>query len=124
MRTAIGPGMSFPLGATMCPHGVNFSIFSKSSTGVDLLLFNAVNDAPTLTLPPSQVTGKSAPLTLSSGLGNVIQVADVDANGGVEQITLSILTRCSWIPTARPWPCLGTTAVRPRASQETLLPPP
>ena len=29
----------------MRPHGVNFSVFSKSSTGVDLLLFNAVNDA-------------------------------------------------------------------------------
>src|SRR3989441_10378896 len=45
MRTAIGPGTSFPLGATMRPHGVNFSVFSKSSTGVDLLLFNAVHDA-------------------------------------------------------------------------------
>ena len=57
MRTAIGPGMSFPLGATMCPHGVNFSIFSKSSTGVDLLLFNAVNDAQparVLTLDPGK----------------------------------------------------------------------
>src|SRR2546425_920731 len=45
MSTAIGPGTSFPLGATVRPHGVNFSVFSKSSTGVDLLLFNEVNDA-------------------------------------------------------------------------------
>jgi len=45
MRTAIGPGTSSPLGATVRPHGVNFSVFSKSSTGVDLLLFNAVHDA-------------------------------------------------------------------------------
>jgi glycogen operon protein len=45
MSTAIGPGTSFPLGAAVCPHGVNFSVFSKSSTGVDLLLFNEVNDA-------------------------------------------------------------------------------
>ena len=45
MSTAVGPGTSFPLGATVHPQGVNFSVFSKSSTGVDLLLFNAVNDA-------------------------------------------------------------------------------
>src|SRR5437660_8920519 len=44
MSTAMGPGTSFPLGATVRPHGVNFSVFSKSSTGVDLLLFNEVND--------------------------------------------------------------------------------
>jgi glycogen operon protein len=57
MRTAIGPGTSFPLGATVRPHGVNFSVFSKSSTGVDLLLFNAVNDAQparVLTLDPGK----------------------------------------------------------------------
>ncbi len=45
MRTAIGPGTSFPLGATVRPYGVNFSVFSKSSTGVDLLLFKEVHDA-------------------------------------------------------------------------------
>jgi glycogen operon protein len=33
------PGRSFPLGATVYPEGVNFSIFSKGATGVELLLF-------------------------------------------------------------------------------------
>jgi len=38
-------GRSFPLGATLCPGGVNFSVFSKHSTSVELLLFDHVNDA-------------------------------------------------------------------------------
>ena len=44
------PGRSFPLGATVYPEGVNFSIFSKSSTTVELLLFAAADDPQ-----PSQV---------------------------------------------------------------------
>ena len=35
---------SFPLGATVYPEGVNFSVFSKNSTAVDLLLFEKVDD--------------------------------------------------------------------------------
>lgn len=38
------PGRSFPLGATVYPHGVNFSIFSKSCDRVELLLFDAPDD--------------------------------------------------------------------------------
>ena len=37
-------GESFPLGATPSSEGVNFSIFSKHATGVDLLLFDSVDD--------------------------------------------------------------------------------
>ncbi|GDY26363.1 glycogen debranching protein GlgX [Agarivorans sp. Toyoura001] len=36
-------GVSFPLGATYQGKGVNFSIFSKSATGVRLFLFKEVN---------------------------------------------------------------------------------
>lgn len=39
------PGHSFPLGATVYPDGVNFSVFSKSATGVELLLFGEM-DSP------------------------------------------------------------------------------
>ncbi len=39
------PGRSFPLGARVSPGGVNFSVYSRSSTGLDLLLYNAVDDA-------------------------------------------------------------------------------
>jgi isoamylase len=40
------PGKSFPLGATLVSGGANFSVFSKHSTGAQLLLFDDV-DAPT-----------------------------------------------------------------------------
>jgi len=37
-------GRSFPLGATIYPTGVNFSVFSKHSEAVELLLFDHVDD--------------------------------------------------------------------------------
>ena len=42
--TADKRGRSFPLGATVYPEGVNFSVFSKGSTGADLLLFDRPED--------------------------------------------------------------------------------
>ena len=39
------PGSSFPLGATLVPGGANFSVFSKHSTGAQLLLFDNVDAA-------------------------------------------------------------------------------
>jgi glycogen operon protein len=38
-------GKAFPLGATLSPDGVNFSIYSRSALGVELLLFDRENDA-------------------------------------------------------------------------------
>jgi isoamylase len=38
------PGTADPLGATMRPDGVNFSVYSKHATGLDLLLFDDVDD--------------------------------------------------------------------------------
>src|SRR5256712_1731472 len=38
-------GSSSPLGATPSPNGVNFSLFSRHATGVQLLLFDRVDDA-------------------------------------------------------------------------------
>jgi isoamylase len=37
-------GNSSPLGAAPSPHGVNFSVFSRQATGVQLLLFEGVDD--------------------------------------------------------------------------------
>ncbi len=34
------PGQSYPLGATVSPGGVNFSVFSRNATAVELLLFD------------------------------------------------------------------------------------
>ena len=41
---AIAPGRSSPIGATVYPNGVNFSLFSKNSSLVELLLFDHVDD--------------------------------------------------------------------------------
>jgi isoamylase len=38
-------GTSSPLGATPCREGVNFSVFSKYATAIELLLFDNVDDA-------------------------------------------------------------------------------
>lgn len=43
-------GRSFPLGATIFKHGVNFSIFSKNAKGAELLLFDHIEDTK-----PSQI---------------------------------------------------------------------
>ncbi len=42
---ALPPGKSFPIGATILPGGVNFSVYSRSATGIDLLFFDSVDDA-------------------------------------------------------------------------------
>jgi isoamylase len=41
----LAKGHTAPLGATPCPDGVNFSVYSKHATGIELLLFNHVDDA-------------------------------------------------------------------------------
>ena len=38
----IQAGLAFPIGATVTASGVNFSVFSKNSTGMELLLFDHV----------------------------------------------------------------------------------
>jgi len=45
MEQATLPGQSFPLGATLTPEGVNFCIFSKNCTALELLFFDAPEDA-------------------------------------------------------------------------------
>ena len=44
MSDSIEQGRSSPLGATPSLNGVNFSVFSKHATGVQLLLFEGVDD--------------------------------------------------------------------------------
>ena len=38
-------GQSSPLGATVSADGTNFSVYSKHATGVELVLFDGVDDA-------------------------------------------------------------------------------
>src|SRR5262245_27709779 len=42
-RTAAVAGTAAPLGASVVPGGVNFSVFSRRATGIDLLLFDDVS---------------------------------------------------------------------------------
>jgi isoamylase len=44
MSIAIDGGMADPLGATATADGINFSLHSKHATGLDLLLFDDVDD--------------------------------------------------------------------------------
>src|SRR5258708_5028877 len=48
-------GRSSPLGATVVDGGVNFSLFSLNATGVELLLFDQVDEAPSrvITIDPA-----------------------------------------------------------------------
>jgi isoamylase len=41
----VGEGKSFPLGATRQADGVNFSVYSKNATTVELLLFDSADGA-------------------------------------------------------------------------------
>jgi pullulanase/glycogen debranching enzyme len=41
----LGPGKSFPLGASLGHGGVNFSVFSDRAEAIELLLFDRVDDA-------------------------------------------------------------------------------
>lgn len=43
-------GKSYPIGATICGSGVNFSIYSRNATGVNLLFFDHIED-----LSPSRI---------------------------------------------------------------------
>ena len=42
--SALHPGRPFPLGATPQAEGVNFSVWARDATQVDLLLFDRVED--------------------------------------------------------------------------------
>lgn len=56
-RSSIGIGTSSPLGATVQPDGVNFSVYSKNATLVNLLLFDSadsVEPSRVVSLDPSE----------------------------------------------------------------------
>ncbi|MGD9044998.1 MAG: hypothetical protein PVG06_14865 [Desulfobacterales bacterium] len=38
-------GQSFPLGVTVDSDGANFSVFSKNTTAIELLLFDTVDES-------------------------------------------------------------------------------
>jgi glycogen operon protein len=53
-------GQSFPLGATVAETGTNFSLFSRTATGVELLLFDRPDDArPARVIPLDPSTNRT-----------------------------------------------------------------
>ena len=52
MRLRTLSGKPYPIGASVHPQGVNFSVFSKSSTRIELLFFDGADDArPSVVIP-------------------------------------------------------------------------
>ncbi|HEY6341128.1 MAG TPA: hypothetical protein VIY49_06515 [Bryobacteraceae bacterium] len=59
-RLAETASQSHPLGATLVPGGANFSIFSRSASSIDLLLFDRVDDPrPSRTIPIDQPANRT-----------------------------------------------------------------
>src|SRR4051812_40695227 len=53
-------GMAFPLGAILVEGGLNFSVFSRDATSVELLLFDHVDDArPARVIPIDSGTNRT-----------------------------------------------------------------
>ncbi len=56
----MAPGRSHPLGATVVPGGVNFSIFSRSASRVELLFFDREDDGrPACVIPIDPVANRT-----------------------------------------------------------------
>ncbi len=54
------PGRTAPLGSTVNREGVNFSVFSKSSTHLELLFFDRVDDGkPSVVIPLDPVSNRT-----------------------------------------------------------------
>ncbi|TFG69027.1 MAG: glycogen debranching enzyme, partial [Anaerolineales bacterium] len=60
MALTTQPGISYPLGATICSQGVNFAVFSRNCDAVELLLFDDPDDVrPTRIIPLDTVRNRT-----------------------------------------------------------------
>jgi isoamylase len=56
----ISAGRSFPLGASFVPGGANFSVYSRSASAVELVLFDRADDSrPARVVPIDPVTNRT-----------------------------------------------------------------
>jgi hypothetical protein len=78
---------------------VNHAQFGISSASRGILI-TAVNDPPGVQTPPVQTTASGSQLILSNVGGNAIIISDVDANGAIEQVTLSPIGGSLRLPSA------------------------
>ena len=118
--TAVHDGASAPLGAMVTRVGVNFSVFSKHATGIDLLLFDHVDAAaPSRAIAVDPVTGPQLPL-LACVRARAAGRADLRVIARTVRSTrsgrsASTRARCCSIRTAAPSSCLpATTAAAAR----------
>ncbi len=59
-KADVTPGCPSPLGASVTEAGVNFSVFSRHASGMELLLFDREDDAsPARTIPIDPVAGRT-----------------------------------------------------------------
>jgi hypothetical protein len=65
---------------------------SVNLSDTDTVAITLVDDAPVNTVPAGQTTPEDVPITFSTGNGNPIQIADVDAFGGTMTVTIAIPT--------------------------------
>lgn len=60
MDTIDHPGRSYPLGATLCAGGANFSLYSRHATNVELVFFNQADDVvPARVVPLDAVINRT-----------------------------------------------------------------
>jgi hypothetical protein len=61
-----------------------------SDTDMVAITVNPIDDAPVNTIPLGQATPEDVAITFSSGNGNAIQIADVDAGGANLTVTINV----------------------------------
>ena len=59
MQSLVPTGQSSPLGSTIVAGGVNFSLYARSATRVELLLFDRDDAAPSRVVPIDPATGRA-----------------------------------------------------------------
>jgi len=62
----------------------------QSSTQSVNVMVNQVNQGPEITVPGRQSVDERSPLIFSTAHGNAITVADADANGNLELVSLAV----------------------------------
>ncbi|NJN86619.1 MAG: cadherin-like domain-containing protein [Leptolyngbyaceae cyanobacterium SL_7_1] len=62
----------------------------STTTATSIQAITAVNDAPVNALPGNQSVVQGATRVFSAATGNAITVSDVDAEGGIERVTVSV----------------------------------
>jgi glycogen operon protein len=128
MPRIVNPGRSSPLGATIADGGVNFSVFSRNATAIELLLFEREDD-----LRPSHVIPLDPVISRSYHYWHTF-VPDIETGqlygyrvrGQFDPLAerASMPTRSCSILTDAAWLSRGTIPARPPATRGTTAPLP